>query len=123
MRNSATISQRILEMSWAESGTLMRINNCRRTSEIFVTKSAYVKSFQCFKLVWHYLNTPETFPIYDSSEHFAFDQTDKVRKLGRLLFPDGIEADREHCSFEEQTQTTFDILSLRKAVFNGAFSA
>lgn len=123
MRNSATISQRTLEMSWAGSGTLMTINDCRPTGEILVTKSAYAKGFQCFKLVWHYFNTPETFPIYDSSEHFAFDQTDKVRKIGRLLFPDGIEADREHCSFEEQTQTTLDILSLRKTVFDGAFSA
>jgi hypothetical protein len=95
----------------------------RGSREFPITKSAYLKIFQCAKLIWHVFNTPDLLPIRDTSQQFGFDQTHSLRNLAKQLFSPGLEIASESESFEDQAHSTLSMLSLQRPIFNGAFSA
>src|SRR5260370_12191237 len=97
--------------------------NHRLPGEIFISKSSYLRSVQCPKLLWHVFNTPDLFPEPDASKKAMFNQSLELGLLARRLFANGIEVPRCDGDFDELLVSTFNVLTLRKPVFAGAFSA
>lgn len=86
-----------------------------------LTKSKYLTSLQCPKLLWTMFHDPGRIPPVDAAAQFIFDQGHAVGNLAKKLYPGGI--DIPYDSFEESLKETRKLLRLRRPLFEAGVLA
>jgi len=88
--------------------------------QYFLSKSKYMDSLRCPKLLWCEYNNKSILPAEDESSKDVIEQGMLVESFARKLFPDGITIEREH-SPVKQLQKTRDAMKSRKPLFGAGF--
>lgn len=84
-----------------------------------LTKSRYMIGLQCAKYLWIALNSPQEIPEHDEAAQHRFEQGNLVGELATTLFPEGISV--PHDDFNVSLKKSYELLSLRKPLFEAAF--
>ena len=84
-----------------------------------LTKSRYIKAFQCKKLFCLSLNQPEVLDTDDMMQ-YRFDEGHLVGIQARLLFPDGLLIEHS-LPFQDKISKTKACIENGQTVFEGAF--
>ena len=87
--------------------------------QYFLSKSKYMDSLRCPKLLWCEYNSKSIFPDKDESDD-VIEQGMLVESFARKLFPGGITIEREP-SPVRQLQKTRDAIKSRKPLFGAGF--
>jgi hypothetical protein len=93
-----------------------------RLPSMTVSKSKYLNGLQCHKLLWYAYNDKKAIPAPDEATQAIFDQGHDVGALARSLFPGGIEISGDVTQFAEVLERSRGALSLRKPLFEAAFT-
>lgn len=88
---------------------------------ITLSKSRFASGLQCHKRLWIEKHQPEIIPPASPSQQAIFDQGNEVGGWAHQLFPDGILLEAE-LDFESHLNKSLEALSLRKPLFEPAFS-
>ncbi len=91
-------------------------------SEVFVSKSKFLRGLQCHKLLWHAYNAKHLIPAVDAQQQAVFDQGHEVGRLAKQLYPGGIEVGLDIDDFDKLLALTKQALSQRRRLYEAAFA-
>ena len=87
-----------------------------------ISKTKYLNGLQCHKLLWYAYNDKKAIPEPDEATQAIFDQGHEVGKLAQSLYPGGIEITGDLKQFKEVQEKSRAALSLRRPLFEAAFT-
>lgn len=92
-------------------------------SNIFISKSQFLKGLQCLKSLYLEKYHPELVPETDESQEALFQSGKEVGFVARGLFPGGFEISSEDIPIDEQIETTkAEIKKGTKILYEASFS-
>ena len=89
----------------------------------FISKSKYLNSLQCHKLLWFYYNTKDQILAFDAQRQAIFDQGHLVGELAKKLYPNGIEIAGAANNFGKILELSKEALSQRRPLFEATFKS
>jgi len=89
---------------------------------LFLSKSKYCNGLQCPKLLWVHYNDKQRLPPWDASVQARFEQGYTIGDWAKSLYPDGVEIEFRPGAFAEMIAETAEAVTLRKPIFEAAFS-
>lgn len=109
----------------ASSGNIQKNGKREKLSlsDIFISKSQFLKGVQCLKSLYLHKNHPELIPEVDESQEALFQSGKEVGLIARELFPGGVEIIFDAEDFSKQLeQTNAEIKKGTKILYEAAFS-
>jgi len=92
-------------------------------SDIFISKTQFLKGLQCLKSLYLEKYHPELIPEIDESQEALFQSGKEVGFVARGLFPGGVEISSEDIPIDEQIEKTkAEIKKGTKILYEASFS-
>ena len=98
-------------------------NQIQLSASRFISKSKYLSSLQCHKLLWHHYNAKDEIPEVDPATQAIFDQGHIVGEYAKKLFPDGIEVAKDSRDFDQVLTLSLKAAVTRRPLFEAAFKS